>query len=316
VTTINIKLGRLSDFAACRLLGWPRLPKSSGSGETLAVCRKSSRIALSAVTLLPLISVIPANPARAAVGDYAGSLSTSLQRSSPVEAIQYYSVDNSNYCWYDAGWQGPGWYSCGYEWDDGLGWGGPYGWNGWGGGHRIRLHGSHGIGVWHHGPATHSFAVGAPASAGLAGGVAPARPRFVGGGVPHFHRSSAPASPGFAGSGAQRFHRFAAGAPGHQSFGGGAPALHGFGGVASASPGFVGGGALALHGFGGVASASPGFVGGEAAAFHGFGGGAPGFQGFVGGAPAFHGFSAGGGFHGGGGGGAFSFGGHGGGGHR
>ncbi len=28
--------------------------------------------------------------------------------------------------------------------NDGLGWGGPYGWNGWGGGHRIRLHGSRG----------------------------------------------------------------------------------------------------------------------------------------------------------------------------
>ena len=283
MTGVIAKLARLSDFAAGGLLGGLRHSKS-GSSEALAVCRKSSLVALSAVALLSLIPSISANPARAAVGEHAESLFSSLRNSSPVEAIQYYSLNNSNYCWYDAGWQGPGWYSCGYEWDDGLGWGGPYGWNGWGGGHRIRLHGSHGIGVWHHGPATHAFAAGAPASPGLAGGVAPARPRFVGSGVPHFRGFGAPASPGFASSGAPHFHGF------------GAPA----------SPGYEGSGALGLHGFGGVASASSGFAGG----------GATGFQGLAGGGAAFHGFDAGGGFHAGGGGGAFSFGGHGGGGHR
>ena len=77
--------------------------------------------------------------------------------------------------------------------NDGLGWGGPYGWNGWWGGHRIRLHGSHGTGVWHHRPAAHAFAGVAPASPVLAGGVAPARPGVVGSGVPVFH--------GFAGGG-------------------------------------------------------------------------------------------------------------------
>ena len=275
MTCVIAKPSRLSEFSVGRLFGSLHYSKA-GSGEALAVCRKSSRVVISAVALLPFISSISVSPARAAVGEHAGSLFSSLRNSSPVEAIQYYSLNNSNYCWYDAGWQGPGWYSCGYEWDDGLGWGGPYGWNGWGGGHRIRLHGSHGIGVWHHGPATRTFAAGAPASPGLAGGVAPARPRFVGSGVPHFHGSGAPASPGFASSGAL--------------------GLHGFGGVASASPGFAGGEAPAFHGFGG--------------------GGVPSFQGLADGGAAFHGFDAGGGFHAGGGGGAFSFGGHGGGGHR
>src|SRR5579859_4071531 len=39
-----------------------------------------------------------------------------------------------NYCWYDGGWRGPGFYWCGYAWRRGYGWGGPYGWHGWHGG--------------------------------------------------------------------------------------------------------------------------------------------------------------------------------------
>ena len=37
-----------------------------------------------------------------------------------------------NYCWYPGGWQGPGYYWCGYAWRRGYGWGGPIGWHGWG----------------------------------------------------------------------------------------------------------------------------------------------------------------------------------------
>jgi hypothetical protein len=269
MSSVTNDIGRLSDFSPRRLFG--RLRPAA------------SRSAVISVALFSLFSPDLANPAQAAVGDYAGSLSTSLQRSSPVEEIQYYSLNDSNYCWYNGGWQGPGWYTCGYEWDDGLGWGGPYGWNGWGGGRRIRLHGSHGIGVWHSHPATHVFGGGAPVSSGLSGGVAPA-------------------SPGFAESGAHVFHGISGGAPGFHGVSGGAPSL----------PRFVGG-SPGFHGFGGVAPASPGFASGGAPAFRGFVGGAPGLQGFGGGASAFHGFAGGGGFHGGG---AFAFGGHGGGGHR
>jgi hypothetical protein len=35
------------------------------------------------------------------------------------------------YCWYDDGWQGPGFYWCGYAKRHGLGWGGGAGWHGW-----------------------------------------------------------------------------------------------------------------------------------------------------------------------------------------
>jgi hypothetical protein len=39
------------------------------------------------------------------------------------------------YCWYDRGWRGPGWYWCGYAYRRGYGWGGPVGWRGWDRGH-------------------------------------------------------------------------------------------------------------------------------------------------------------------------------------
>jgi len=42
------------------------------------------------------------------------------------------------YCWYDDGWRGPGFYWCGYSWRRGYGWGGGYGWHGWRGGHGHR----------------------------------------------------------------------------------------------------------------------------------------------------------------------------------
>src|ERR1700748_1328519 len=36
-----------------------------------------------------------------------------------------------NYCWYDNGWRGPGFYWCGYAFRRGVGWGGGAGWHGW-----------------------------------------------------------------------------------------------------------------------------------------------------------------------------------------
>jgi hypothetical protein len=47
----------------------------------------------------------------------------------PLEKAQFV-LNGRNYCWYDDGWQGPGWYWCGYAYRTGYGWGGGYGWNG------------------------------------------------------------------------------------------------------------------------------------------------------------------------------------------
>jgi hypothetical protein len=51
---------------------------------------------------------------------------------------QPFVFEGHSYCWSDDGWRGPGWYRCGYEFRRGLGWGGPRGWRGWGGGVEFR----------------------------------------------------------------------------------------------------------------------------------------------------------------------------------
>ena len=57
----------------------------------------------------------------------------------PVENAQFFFLGH-NFCWYDGGWQGPGWYWCGYAWNNGYGWGGGEGWHGWNHG---AYHGAH-----------------------------------------------------------------------------------------------------------------------------------------------------------------------------
>jgi hypothetical protein len=47
-----------------------------------------------------------------------------------------YFYAGRNFCWYTDGWDGPGFYWCGYAWRRGLGWGGASGWNGWRSGAR------------------------------------------------------------------------------------------------------------------------------------------------------------------------------------
>jgi hypothetical protein len=53
---------------------------------------------------------------------------------SDVQQVQFL-FGGREYCWYDGGWHGPGWYWCGYAFRRGYGWGGGYGWHGWRGGH-------------------------------------------------------------------------------------------------------------------------------------------------------------------------------------
>jgi hypothetical protein len=90
-----------------------------------ALFLSSLALAVAAGFALPL-----AGAAEAAIG---GALpSTQIL---PVEQAQFF-FNGQNYCWYDDGWQGPGWYWCGYAWNNGQGWGGREGWNGWSRGSR------------------------------------------------------------------------------------------------------------------------------------------------------------------------------------
>ena len=101
-------------------------------------------LALAMSTALPL-----ANVAEAAVGDGVVA-SHAASQLLPIEHVQYV-YGGQNYCWYDNGWRGPGYYYCGYAFRTGLGWGGGIGWNNWGGGGwRGGGAGWHG-GGWHGG---------------------------------------------------------------------------------------------------------------------------------------------------------------------
>ena len=76
-------------------------------------------LAIAAGCALPL-----AGSAKAAMG---GALPSTQVL--PIEQAQFFFLGH-NFCWYDDGWQGPGWYWCNYAWNTGYGWGGGDGWHG------------------------------------------------------------------------------------------------------------------------------------------------------------------------------------------
>jgi hypothetical protein len=57
-------------------------------------------------------------------------IEAALQDVSVVDQVQYRWAGHE-FCFYDDGWRGPGWYWCGYRLRSGFGWGGPTGWHGW-----------------------------------------------------------------------------------------------------------------------------------------------------------------------------------------
>ena len=59
-----------------------------------------------------------------------GALADAASMFNVVEQSQYV-YGGRRHCWYNNGWQGPGWYRCGYNTRRGYGWGGPRGWNNW-----------------------------------------------------------------------------------------------------------------------------------------------------------------------------------------
>lgn len=140
-------------------------------------------------------------------------------------SFQPYLFGGRPYCWYDLGWSGPGWYLCGDAWSDGLGWGGPRGWNGWRRGGRVGDHHGHGE-IAHLGPAGGHFGGGQLGDGDHLGG----GPGHVGG-VGHFGGAPGPFGGGASHIGGGHF------GGGHMGGGGG----H-FGGGGHAGGGHAGGG--------------------------------------------------------------------------
>jgi hypothetical protein len=84
------------------------------------------RLILSAAVL---VTALPIGVSQAAPISPQG-LKAAAGDQSVIDQVQY-RYAGREYCWYDDGWRGPGFYWCGYRLRVGLGWGGPAGWHGW-----------------------------------------------------------------------------------------------------------------------------------------------------------------------------------------
>jgi Chaperone of endosialidase len=142
-----------------------------------------------------------------------GAIRAAADTLNVIESVQFIWLGH-NYCWYDDGWNGPGWYWCGYGANVGTGWGGGYGWHHWRGGHP-------GGGARH------------------VGGGRVRRGGVVGGGVRHV---------GVGGGGARRVGIVGGGA----RYGGGGGAMRVGGGGGMRGGGGGGGGAMHVGGGGGM----------------------------------------------------------------
>ena len=83
-----------------------------------------------AASALALGGVLAGTSAQAGVPGGADAIRIAADNGAVTEQVQFRWGGNG-YCWYDDGWRGPGWYWCGYAYRQGLGWGGPIGWNNW-----------------------------------------------------------------------------------------------------------------------------------------------------------------------------------------
>jgi hypothetical protein len=101
-------------------------------------------LALAGAVALPLADV-----AEAAIGDGVAASHLASQLMS-VEKAQFF-FGGRNFCFYPDGWNGPGFYWCGYAYRRGFGWGGGEGWHGWHGGGGFGRPGHPGLGGAGHG---------------------------------------------------------------------------------------------------------------------------------------------------------------------
>src|SRR5262249_3961826 len=76
------------------------------------------------------VSGLTANQVAAAPRADSGGMRAALGAVEIIDKAQY-TYNGKSYCWYDDGWNGPGWYVCGEYTVRGVGWGGGAGWHGW-----------------------------------------------------------------------------------------------------------------------------------------------------------------------------------------
>ena len=90
------------------------------------------KLILAAVSSVALAAIAAATSgfAQAAVTGPSAALRTAIDDLNTIENAQY-RFEGRRHCWYTRGWNGTGWYQCGYQARRGHGWGGGEGWNGW-----------------------------------------------------------------------------------------------------------------------------------------------------------------------------------------
>jgi hypothetical protein len=87
------------------------------------------RLSLAAAVALTAGASLLSPAESAPISTAYGQLATIANRSVIQDA--HYVWGGRGYCWTDNGWNGAGWYRCGYAARNGKGWGGPQGWHGW-----------------------------------------------------------------------------------------------------------------------------------------------------------------------------------------
>jgi hypothetical protein len=101
----------------------------SGTHTQGKVAMRKTMFGLVTAAALATSSMLASGPADAvAIG--AGGYATAVHDLDILENAQFI-FEGRRYCWYDVGWNGPGWYWCGYALRRGFGWGGAEGWRGW-----------------------------------------------------------------------------------------------------------------------------------------------------------------------------------------
>src|SRR5262245_45618077 len=106
-----------------------RCCRRTGPSDIPTRKRPMRKICLTLTATLAVVGAMIGGPSHAAVIAPI-ALGTAADELAVVDTVQFF-WRGRQYCWYDVGWRGPGWYQCGFRWRRGLGWGGPIGWHGW-----------------------------------------------------------------------------------------------------------------------------------------------------------------------------------------
>src|SRR6478609_6980249 len=99
---------------------------------------RKSLFGLTTLSVLAATATLLGGRVEAASLPAANGLNSAIVTLALTEPVQLYVYGGRRYCWYDDGWNGEGWYWCGYQFRRGFGYGGGVGFRGWRGGGDFR----------------------------------------------------------------------------------------------------------------------------------------------------------------------------------